>query len=39
MTRPLVLCSNDDGIDAPYLTAFVALIEPFADILVVAPER
>ena len=39
MTRPLVLCSNDDGIDAPYLTAFAALIEPFADILVVAPER
>jgi 5'-nucleotidase len=39
MTRPLVLCSNDDGVDAPYLTALVALIEPFADVLVVAPER
>ncbi|HZJ68154.1 MAG TPA: 5'/3'-nucleotidase SurE [Kofleriaceae bacterium] len=39
MTRPLVLCSNDDGVDAPHLTALVALIEEFADVLVVAPER
>jgi 5'-nucleotidase len=39
MTRPLVLCSNDDGVDAPYLTALAARIEPFADVLVVAPER
>jgi len=39
MTRPLVLCSNDDGIDAPYLVALAALIEEFADVLVVAPER
>ena len=39
MTRPLVLCSNDDGVEAPHLTALVSLIEPFADVLVVAPER
>jgi 5'-nucleotidase len=39
MTRPLVLCSNDDGIEAPYLAALAALIERFADVLVVAPER
>jgi len=39
MTRPLVLCSNDDGVDAPHLTALVELIEPFADVVVVAPER
>src|SRR5882724_5714984 len=39
MTRPLVLCSNDDGIEAPYLTALAAQIERFADVLVVAPER
>ena len=39
MTRPLVLCSNDDGIEAPYLTALAAQIEAFADVLVVAPER
>ena len=39
MTRPLVLCSNDDGIDAPHLNALAALIEDFAEVLVVAPER
>jgi 5'-nucleotidase len=39
MVRPLVLCSNDDGVDAPYLSAVVAKIEMFADVIVVAPER
>ena len=39
MTRPLVLCSNDDGIDAPHLQALVARLEAFADVIVVAPER
>src|SRR5215813_14531296 len=39
MTRPLVLCSNDDGIDSPHLLALATLIEDFADLLVVAPER
>ena len=39
MTRPLVLCSNDDGIDAPYLTGLAAQIEQFAEVIVVAPER
>ena len=39
MTRPLVLCSNDDGIEAPHLEALAARIEDFADVLVVAPER
>jgi 5'-nucleotidase len=37
--RPLVLCSNDDGIDAPHLTALAGRIESFADVIVVAPER
>jgi 5'-nucleotidase len=37
--RPLVLCSNDDGIEAPHLEALARLIEEFADVLVVAPER
>ncbi len=37
--RPLVLCSNDDGVDAPHLGALADLIEAFADVLVVAPER
>ena len=37
--RPLVLCSNDDGIESPYLDALATLIEEFADVIVVAPER
>ncbi len=37
--RPLVLCSNDDGIESPHLLALADAIEAFADVLVVAPER
>ncbi len=37
--RPLVLCSNDDGIEAPHLEALAQRLEAFADVLVVAPER
>ena len=37
--RPLVLCSNDDGIDSPHLEPLAGLIEAFADVIVVAPER
>lgn len=39
MQRPLVLCSNDDGVDAPHLEALARRIEQFADVIVVAPER
>ncbi|MGE0551349.1 MAG: 5'/3'-nucleotidase SurE [Kofleriaceae bacterium] len=39
MPRPLVLCSNDDGIDSPHLIGLADAIERFADVLVVAPER
>ncbi len=39
MTRPLVLCSNDDGIASPHLEALAQQIEAFADVVVVAPER
>jgi 5'-nucleotidase len=39
MPRPLVLCSNDDGIDAPHLIALADRIEEFADVIIVAPER
>src|SRR5580698_606528 len=38
-SRPLVLCSNDDGIHAPHLEALAQRLERFADVLVVAPER
>jgi 5'-nucleotidase len=37
--RPLVLCSNDDGIEAPHLEALARLVEEFAEVIVVAPER
>ncbi|HWO17311.1 MAG TPA: 5'/3'-nucleotidase SurE [Kofleriaceae bacterium] len=37
--RPLVLCSNDDGVESPHLEGLARLIEEFADVLVVAPER
>ena len=39
MARPLVLCSNDDGVHAPGLAALADQLEAFADVLVVAPER
>lgn len=39
MIRPLVLCSNDDGIDSPHLEQLAQRIEEFADVVVVAPER
>jgi 5'-nucleotidase len=37
--RPLVLCSNDDGLDSPHLEALAVLLEEIADVVVVAPER
>lgn len=37
--RPLVLCSNDDGIHSPHLLALADKIEAFAEVIVVAPER
>ena len=39
MPRPLVLCSNDDGIESAHLDALATRIEEFADVIVVAPER
>ncbi len=37
--RPLILISNDDGIDAPGIHALVAALQGLGDIYVVAPER
>jgi len=38
--RPLVLISNDDGIEAPYLKALASALEELdVEVLVVAPER
>lgn len=38
MTRPYILISNDDGVDAPGLLALRDALATFADTLVVAPE-
>ncbi len=38
-SRPLVLCSNDDGITSPHLLGLADRIAAFADVIVVAPER
>jgi 5'-nucleotidase len=37
--RPLVLCSNDDGIHSSLLNQLASALEPVAEVLVVAPER
>jgi len=37
--RPCLLLTNDDGYDAPGLTALVEAVEPLGDVVVVAPDR
>jgi len=37
--RPLILLSNDDGIDAPGLAALVAAVQELGDVIVAAPDR
>lgn len=37
--RPLILASNDDGVDAAGLRALHDALAPFADVFVVAPEH
>src|SRR5688572_8971429 len=39
MTRPLILVSNDDGVNAPGLVALADALRPVADVMVVAPDR
>lgn len=36
--RPLILITNDDGIDSPGLEAVVAALDPLGDLLIVAPR-
>jgi 5'-nucleotidase len=38
MTRPLILLTNDDGIDSPGLAALAAALDPVAELLIVAPR-
>jgi len=37
--QPLILISNDDGVDAPGLEALAEELAPLGEVLVVAPER
>jgi 5'-nucleotidase len=37
MSRPLILVTNDDGIESPGLAAAAAALDPLGDLLVVAP--
>jgi 5'-nucleotidase len=37
MTRPLILLTNDDGIDSPGLAALAVATDPLGDLLIVAP--
>jgi len=36
--RPLILISNDDGVDAPGLRELINMLSPLGDLLVVAPD-
>jgi 5'-nucleotidase len=36
--RPLILITNDDGIESPGIAAAVAALDPLGDLLIVAPD-
>jgi len=38
MARPLILITNDDGIDSPGLTAVVGVLDSLGELLIVAPR-
>ncbi|NDJ34652.1 MAG: 5'/3'-nucleotidase SurE [Chloroflexi bacterium] len=38
MDKPLILITNDDGIDSPGLVALAAALDPLGDLLIVAPQ-
>ena len=38
MKRPLILVTNDDGINAPGIRALISVIKDIGDIIVVAPD-
>jgi 5'-nucleotidase len=39
VTNPLILLSNDDGIDSPGLLALARALDPLGDLLIVAPRH
>jgi 5'-nucleotidase len=38
MSKPLILITNDDGIDSPGLVALAAALDPLGELLIVAPR-
>ena len=38
MKRPLILVTNDDGINAPGIRTLVSVIKDIGDVIVVAPD-
>lgn len=38
MTRPLILLTNDDGVNSPGLAALAAALDPLGDLLIAAPQ-
>ena len=37
MKKPLILVTNDDGVNAKGIAALVEIVKPFGDVVVVAP--
>lgn len=38
MTQPLIVITNDDGVDSPGLAALAAALDPLGELLIVAPH-
>ena len=38
MERPLILVTNDDGINAPGIRTLISIMKDIGDIVVVAPD-
>ncbi|MDQ3190995.1 MAG: 5'/3'-nucleotidase SurE [Bacteroidota bacterium] len=39
MNKPLILVTNDDGINAPGIRALIEIVRPFGEVVVVAPDK
>ena len=37
--RPLILVTNDDGVNAPGIRTLISIVKPLGDVVVVAPEQ
>ena len=38
-TRPIILITNDDGINAPGIRTLIEIVKPLGDVMIVAPEQ